>query len=329
MKQRILLAGYCANRGGWLLLAVCQFFLLPLVCWLYGLPRQPVLYASIVMATAFLLFAAVDFWRYACRIRSIERQKAQAPFGDWDFPPHGLEEKLFLEILTKVRSYYQEEEQRREREKAAAVQYYALWSHQAKTPLAAIRLLLQEEHPDRNALEQSLFQAQQYVDMALQYQRLNDSANDLLLRRCSLERIVKQAAKEVSTLFIYKKVGLVLGDLKKEVLTDSKWLQFVIAQLLTNAVKYTPSGSGSVWCEGEVLYIRDTGIGIRPEDLPRIFEWGYTGCNGHKQSRSTGIGLNLCKRALGMLGHTIVIRSQPGCGTTVEVGLSRRELENE
>ena len=207
--------------------------------------------------------------------------------------------------------------------------YYALWSHQAKTPLAAIRLLLQEEHPDRNALEQSLFQAQQYVDMALQYQRLNDSANDLLLRRCSLERIVKQAAKEVSTFFIYKKVGLVLGDLKKEVLTDSKWLQFVIAQLLTNAVKYTPSGSVSVWCEGEVLYIRDTGIGIRPEDLPRIFEWGYTGCNGHKQSRSTGIGLNLCKRALGMLGHTIVIRSQPGCGTTVEVGLSRRELENE
>ena len=329
MKQRILLAGYCANRGGWLLLAVCQFFLLPLVCWLYGLPLQPVLYASIIMATAFLLFAAVDFWRYACRIRSMERQKAQAPFGDWDFPPHGLEEKLFLEILTKVRSYYQEEEQRREREKAAAVQYYALWSHQAKTPLAAIRLLLQEEHPDRNALEQSLFQAQQYVDMALQYQRLNDSANDLLLRRCSLERIVKQAAKEVSTLFIYKKVGLVLGDLKKEVLTDSKWLQFVIAQLLTNAVKYTPSGSVSVWCEGEVLYIRDTGIGIRPEDLPRIFEWGYTGCNGHKQSRSTGIGLNLCKRALGMLGHTIVIRSQPGYGTTVEVGLSRRELENE
>ncbi len=329
MKQRILLAGYCANRGGWLLLAVCQFFLLPLVCWLYGLPLQPVLYASIIMATAFLLFAAVDFWRYACRIRSMERQKAQAPFGDWDFPPHGPEEKLFLEILTKVRSYYQEEEQRREREKAAAVQYYALWSHQAKTPLAAIRLLLQEEHPDRNALEQSLFQAQQYVDMALQYQRLNDSANDLLLRRCSLERIVKQAAKEVSTLFIYKKVGLVLGDLKKEVLTDSKWLQFVIAQLLTNAVKYTPSGSVSVGCEGEVLYIRDTGIGIRPEDLPRIFEWGYTGCNGHKQSRSTGIGLNLCKRALGMLGHTIVIRSQPGCGTTVEVGLSRRELENE
>ena len=75
MKQRILLAGYCANRGGWLLLAVCQFFLLPLVCWLYGLPLQPVLYASIIMATAFLLFAAVDCWRYACRIRSIERQK--------------------------------------------------------------------------------------------------------------------------------------------------------------------------------------------------------------------------------------------------------------
>jgi len=84
-----------------------------------------------------------------------------------------------------------------------------------------------------------------------------------------------------------------------------------------------------VWYEGTTLYIRDTGIGIRQEDLPRIFEWGYTGSNGHMQSQSTEIGLNLCKRALTMLGHTIAIRSQPGRGTTVEIGLARQELETE
>ena len=84
-----------------------------------------------------------------------------------------------------------------------------------------------------------------------------------------------------------------------------------------------------VWYEGATLYIRDTGIGIRQGDLPQIFEWGYTGCNGHMQSQSTGIGLNLCKRVLTMLGHTIAIRSQPGCGTTVEIGLARQELETE
>ena len=151
----------------------------------------------------------------------------------------------------------------------------------------------------------------------------------MLLRRCVLEEIVKQAVKEVSILFIHKKIRLVLGSLQEEVLTDSKWLQFVISQLLTNAVKYTSSGSVFVWYEGTTLYIRDTGIGIRQEDLPRIFEWGYTGCNGHMQSQSTGIGLNLCKRALTMLGHTIAIRSQPGCGTTVEIRLARQELEME
>ncbi len=324
-----MVSGYCASRGGWMVLAMCQAFLLPLVCWLYGLPLRPVFYALILMGSVLLLFIALDFWRFAGRIRNLEAKKAQAPFGAWDYPAHGPEEMLFAEIIEKIKSDYQNMEQRQKREKAVAAQYYALWSHQAKTPLAAIQLLLQEEHPDRNALEQSVFQAQQYVDMALQYQRLNDSANDLLLRRCVLEEIVKQAVKEVSILFIHKKIRLVLGSLQEEVLTDSKWLQFVISQLLTNAVKYTSSGSVFVWYEGTTLYIRDTGIGIRQEDLPRIFEWGYTGCNGHMQSQSTGIGLNLCKRALTMLGHTIAIRSQPGCGTTVEIGLARQELETE
>jgi len=181
-------------------------FLLPLVCWLYGLPLRPVFYALILMGSVLLLFIALDFWRFAGRIRNLEAKKAQAPFEAWDYPAHGPEEMLFAEIIEKIKSDYQNMEQRQKREKAAAAQYYALWSHQAKTPLAAIQLLLQEEHPDRNALEQSVFQAQQYVDMALQYQRLNDSANDLLLRRCVLEEIVKQVVKEVSILFIHNSV---------------------------------------------------------------------------------------------------------------------------
>ena len=152
-----------------MVLAMCQAFLLPLVCWLYGLPLRPVFYALILMGSVLLLFIALDFWRFAGRIRNLEAKKAQAPFEAWDNPAHGPEEMLFAEIIEKIKSDYQNMEQRQKREKAAAAQYYALWSHQAKTPLAAIQLLLQEEHPDRNALEQSVFQAQQYVDMALQY----------------------------------------------------------------------------------------------------------------------------------------------------------------
>lgn len=115
-----MVSGYCASRGGWMVLAMCQAFLLPLVCWLYGLPLRPVFYALILMGSVLLLFIALDFWRFAGRIRNLEAKKAQAPFGAWDYPAHGPEEMLFAEIIEKIKSDYQNMEQRQKREKAAA-----------------------------------------------------------------------------------------------------------------------------------------------------------------------------------------------------------------
>lgn len=325
-----LLAGYAKSRGVWLLLAVFQLFLPLLVCWLYRTPLAPVQYAALITAALFCLFAAVDFWRFSRRIRRLREKREQ-----FFCRPDGLEEaqdldeRLFWEILRQAEELYRDEQQRSAKEKADTALYYSLWSHQAKTPLAAIDLLLQETAPDKGLLEQQLFHARQYVDMALQFQRLNASATDLVLCRCQLREVVKQAVKEVSVLFIYKRLHLDLGDLSETVLTDAKWLRFALVQLLSNAVKYTPSGGVSIWSGQGNLYIRDTGVGISPEDLPRIFEWGYTGGNGHGQSRSTGVGLNLCKRALHMLGHTISVQSVLGGGTTVVIGLSRQRLEVE
>ena len=194
---------------------MCQAFLLPLVCWLYGLPLRPVFYALILMGSVLLLFIALDFGALPAGSETWEAKRRRRRLEPGTIPLIAGGNAV-CRNHRKIKSDYQNMEQRQKREKAAAAQYYALWSHQAKTPLAAIQLLLQEEHPDRNALEQSVFQAQQYVDMALQYQRLNDSANDLLLRRCVLEEIVKQAVKEVSILFIHKKIRLVLGSLQEE-----------------------------------------------------------------------------------------------------------------
>ena len=330
MRACTLLARYGKSRKRYFLLIALQLCLLFLVCWLYRIPLKPIEYAAILMVMLFFLFTLADFWRFFHRIRRLEEKKAQ-----FSCRPDGLEEvedldeRLFWEILQQAEDLCWDERRKWEQEKADTALYYTLWSHQAKTPLAAIDLLLKEKEPDKSLLELQLFQARQYVDMALQYQRLSGSFTDLVLCRCPLEAIVKQAVKEVSALFIYKKIHLVLEDLSQTVLTDEKWLRFAIVQLLSNAVKYTPSGSVMVYSKQGKLYIQDTGIGIRPEDLPRIFEWDYTGCNGHRTSRSTGVGLNLCKRALDLLGHTISIQSVPGQGTTVVIGLSRRELEVE
>lgn len=161
--------------------------------------------------------------------------------------------------------------------------YYTRWSHQVKTPLAALRLLLHEDPINRSACENELLKTEQYVEMALQYQRLKSTENDLVLTFCPLDRVVRNTVKSLASLFIGRNLSLEIENISVQVLTDEKWLQFVLEQILSNAAKYTQQGGVSVWLSDParpVLVIQDTGIGIQPEDLPRVTDWGYTGQNG-------------------------------------------------
>ena len=210
------------------------------------------------------------------------------------------------------------------------VEYYTLWAHQIKTPIAAMGLLLQDDDTDRGReLSAELFKIQQYVEMVLQYLRLGSDSTDYLIREVPLEPIVRQAARKYAQLFIRGKVSLNLRPMELKVLTDEKWLGFVVEQVLSNAVKYAPGGAVTVFAEGETLVIRDNGMGIAPEDLPRVFENGYTGCNGRTDKRSTGIGLYLCREICRRLGHRISVASRLGEGTEVRIALGRRTLEVE
>lgn len=125
--------------------------------------------------------------------------------------------------------------------------------------------------------------------------------------------------------FIRKKLTLQMSGLDRMVLTDEKWLLFVIGQVLSNAVKYTRAGGITITCENDVLKIQDTGIGIAPEDLPRIFEKGYTGCNGRSDMKASGLGLYLCRQICGRLGHRISAESS--CGTSVFIDLRRSGVD--
>ena len=134
---------------------------------------------------------------------------------------------------------------------------------------------------------------------------LEGGHKDLVFAHYSLESIVKKALKKTGVLFRRTKLALELGNLQTDVLTDEKWLVFVLEQVLTNAVKYTRKGKISIYLDSEkekTLVVEDTGMGIRPEDLPRIFEWGYTGYNGRIKNRATGIGLALCRQTMEMAG---------------------------
>ena len=196
-----------------------------------------------------------------------------------------------------------------------------------------MRLLLQEEDtPLSRELQSDLFQTEQYVQIALQYLRMEKMTSDLVFARYDLDALIRQAVRKYAPLFIRRKIILSYEPVHCEVLTDEKWLVFVLEQILSNALKYTKSGSIHIYLSPDApktLVIEDTGIGIAPEDLPRVFEKGFTGCNGRTDKRATGIGLYLCRRILEKLGHTIAITSTVGEGTTVRIGLQQDALEVE
>ena len=175
-----------------------------------------------------------------------------------------------------------------------------------------------------------LFKIEQYVGMVLSYLRLNSDFTDFVIRKYSLEELVRQAVRKYAPLFIRKKIRLELMDVDVTVLTDEKWLSFVLEQILSNALKYTDRGRIKMYLEEpKILVIEDTGIGIAPEDLPRICEKGFTGYNGRTDKAATGIGLYLCREILTKLSHTLNITSEPGVETQVRIGLDYVEMRQE
>ena len=303
-----------------------------LIFWLYGLPGEAIAYLLCLCCIGTSFWAVLSFVRF-WRKHKILRKMEEAIFVTAEDLP---------ETTTLIEEDYQHLIQRlvrenRQRQAAADsmledfTSYYTLWVHQIKTPIAAMDLLLQAG-PDRaTEMEIELQKIAQYVDMVLQYLRLDSTDKDLVLQRCQLDAVVRQTVRKYAKLFILKKIQLVFQETKWEVLSDEKWLCFLLEQLLSNALKYTPEGGKiSIFLEGETnLVIADTGIGIAPEDLPRVFEKGFTGNNGRMDKKATGIGLYLCRRVTNLLGHTISIASEPGVGTQVLLGLGRPQFDIE
>ena len=188
--------------------------------------------------------------------------------------------------------------------------------------------------PELKEMKMELFKMEQYVEMVLTYLRMEDMSGDLQFEKVSLDKILKQSVRKYSQMFILQKIRLDYRPVERIVLTDEKWLEFVTEQILSNALKYTKNGGEIRICleekrGRECLVIEDNGIGIQAEDLPRVFEKGFTGYNGRADKKSTGIGLYLCKKIMDKMGHKIWIDSEVGKGTRVYLELTREELNPE
>ncbi len=289
---------------------------------LYDLPWEALFYAVALGAAAGAAFMAVSFVRWRARLHSLSVLEKNAGAEILQLPEPRTEMERRYQSLSKALAAENAAIRRKaRRQKAEMLDFYTLWVHQIKTPIAAMRLLLQAgEGEALSPLYGELTRVEGYVGMVLSYLRLESEQTDYLFKKVRLDKQVRQAVRRLSRLFIGGGLSVSAELPEATVTTDAKWLSIVLEQLLSNAVKYTPRGGKvTVSYIKNQLTISDTGIGIRAEDLPRVFERGYTGFNGHNEEHSSGLGLYLCRRIMEGLGGGISIRSEVGKGTSVTV----------
>ena len=309
------------------------FFLIHLTVFaLYRLPLAATGYPMALCLVIGLIAIVLDYRKTARHHRALSAIQSMTDAITLPLPgPEGILEEDYQQIVRLMCDEMRQRAGDAGRKYQEAIDYYTVWAHQIKTPIASMRLHLQnEDSPLSRQLSSDLTRIEQYADMVLTFLRLDSDSTDYVIRAYDLDAIVRQAVRKFSGDFIARKLKLIYEPMDAKIITDEKWLSFVVEQVLSNALKYTPSGSIRIYMEApKTLCIQDTGIGIAPEDLPRIFEKGYTGYNGRSDRKASGIGLYLCKRICQNLGHSISAASVPGEGTVVRIDLYQKELETE
>lgn len=320
-----------AQRRGMLFLGFCCLIFTVSFA-LYGLPLGAVLYPAALCAAAggIILLLSLRKSRAVCQELSL-MQHHPADLPDELPAAQSPQEQAYQALLLALHTDRQKLKSDMNARYHDMTEYYTVWAHQIKTPIAAIRLALQnEDTPLSRRLTGEVGRVEQYVQMALTYLRLGSDSSDYVIRSCALDDIVRPAVRRFAGEFIQRKIQLNYQMLNYTVITDEKWLGFVVEQVLSNALKYTPQGSVSIYMEPEgVLCIRDTGIGVAPEDLPRVFEKGYTGYNGRSHRKASGLGLYLCREILTRLGHSVSAESQVDHGTTIRIDLRQHKTIQE
>lgn len=295
--------------------------------YLYNLPLEALIYTGSFCFLAAIIASFSDFINYKESYKKLNFLE-QNILNDLEALPKSLDIRIdyYHKIIEKLYEELEKLTQENRQKNTDMVDYYSMWVHQIKTPIAAMNFLLDNEEVDQKILQQELFKIERYVEMVLTYIRLDSVSSDYVITKINLDEVVKDSVKKYATIFINKKIKLNYVSHETMVISDKKWLSFAFEQILGNSVKYSSSG-GEITIEtcDNKLVIEDKGIGIKEEDLPRIFEKGFTGFNGRYEKKSSGLGLYLCKKTLDKLGHHIEISSTVGKGTRVEITFPKED----
>ena len=312
------------------------------VCWIYGTSLMPAFLSAALLLLIGGIAGLIGYRKYVTKHAILFRgrdfpQSLAEDFSakisqreDPDVPE--MEEKIDLieedyrHLMVSLSDSLSKEKEEHAASYNAMLDYYTMWVHQIKTPISALSLIIQnmEDQETGSRLRSQLLQVETYADMALNYLRLSSESNDLQFAKVNVDEVVRGEIKRAMTMFLSKGLSVDFTPSNLEVTTDKKWLGFIVGQLLSNAIKYQKSGTVHFYGEESSFTIEDEGIGISKEDLPRIFEKGYTGYNGHNEKKSTGLGLYLVKKAADMISAEVLFDSEVGKGTKVTIKFGKK-----
>ncbi|NEX02745.1 histidine kinase [Pseudobutyrivibrio sp. NOR37] len=322
-----LFYSYIKSIIGGVCLFLGFFGLLVLSFALYELPLMAVVYPMLLCALIGLLYLIYRYYVTYKRYKEIsELKKSAAELIEFLPNSYRILDEDYCEVIENLLAQKRKDMELIKDETDKLMDYYTLWVHQIKTPIASMRLRLQKEDSELSrSLLSDLGRIERYVEMVLTYLRLEGAGSDYIFKEYDLDSIIGGVVKKFAGDFILRKIKLRYSPVEKKVLTDEKWLSFVIDQVMSNALKYTKQGEISIYVEEPLtLCIEDTGMGISPEDLPRIFERNYTGVRGRADKKASGLGLYLCSRICKNLNHEISAESQVGRGTKIKINLETK-----
>lgn len=242
--------------------------------------------------------------------------------------PNFVEGKILKNILGQVDKSMHEQVNKYKYLQEDYKEFIELWIHEVKLPLTTSKMIIENnKNKVTRSIEEELDSIENYVEQALFYARSSAVEKDYYIRKCNLKDIVNESIKKNKTSLIEEKVDINIHDLDNVVSTDSKWIVFILGQIIQNSVKYRNKKSLlniEVYSEPKkdntVLNIKDNGIGIKKEEISRVFDKGFTGTNGRLAGKkSTGIGLYLCRNLCEKLGVSINVKSTDSVGTVVSL----------
>lgn len=240
--------------------------------------------------------------------------------------PRSQEERIFSDVLKECNKSMHENVKYYKDEQAEYKEYIETWVHEIKTPIASAKLILENDDSNLSSrINYEMKRVEGFIEQVLYYARSSDVSKDYIIREFSLRDIVMKAVKNNSRDFINRNIKLNINKIEGNIFSDAKWIEFIINQIIINAIKFSIPNKGEISISSKVnennivLTIEDNGVGINEKDIDRVFEKGFTGENGRNFGKSTGIGLYLCKKLCDKLGIGISLTSKEKIGTKVSI----------